>query len=139
MTRREAAGLRRLVVRLRAAIGHARGARALELFASVAADAPMAVLLADNQGRYVWANIAASELLGYLRAALLRLSVWDVTPDDVETDVDLLWRSFLRSAYQSGAYPVRKRSGRKKWVHYYAEPRLLPGYHVSVLKAVRAG
>lgn len=113
----------------------ARGQRALDLLARLAADAPTAILLADNHGHYVWANAAASELLGYSKAALLRLFVWDITPADSESDVDVLWRTFLHGSYQCGTYPIRRRSGRRRWVYYFAEPRLFPGFHVSALKA----
>ncbi|GAC1453011.1 MAG: hypothetical protein PVSMB1_01110 [Gemmatimonadaceae bacterium] len=131
-----AAELRDVIATLRGTMGKARGAQALALLDRTAADAPVAVFLADNQGRYVWANASAAELLGYSRAEVLRLSVWDVTPVEAEADLDLLWRSFLRSSYQYGTYPVRRKSGRKRWVYYFAEPRLLPGVHVSVLKAI---
>ena len=115
MTKRNIAELRHVVVHLRDAIGPARGQRALDLLARLAADAPTAILLADNHGRYVWANAAASELLGYSKAALLRLFVWDITPADSESDVDVLWRMFLHGSYQCGTYPIRRRSGRRRW------------------------
>ena len=40
--------------------------------------APAAVLVADDEGRYVAANSCACELLGYARDELLALSVTDV-------------------------------------------------------------
>jgi PAS domain S-box-containing protein len=128
--------LREVVAQLRAAIGTTRGDRALEIVARVADRIPVAVLLADNNGRYVWANAAAVEMLGYSKYALSRLYVWDVTPSDKELDVERLWRTFLRSPYQSGTYIVRRRSGRRQQVYYFAEPRLLRNVHVSVLKEV---
>jgi PAS domain S-box-containing protein len=134
--RKHIAALREVVAQLRSAVGDARRPGALELTAQIADRAPDAILLADNHGRYVWANDAAAKLLGYSRQALLKLFVWDVTPADAEVDVDALWRTFLRSPYQSGTYRIRRRSGRRKWVYYFAEPRLLPGVHVSVLEEV---
>src|SRR5258706_11774887 len=44
------------------------------------ADLPVAMLVADNRGRYVDANTAAAVLNGYSHAELLRRSVWDLTP-----------------------------------------------------------
>ena len=40
--------------------------------------APVAILVADEEMRYVAANLTACELLGYTRDELLRLRVTDV-------------------------------------------------------------
>lgn len=42
-------------------------------------DMPVALLIANNSGRYVDANDLATRLTGYSRAELLRISVWDLT------------------------------------------------------------
>jgi PAS domain S-box-containing protein len=134
MSKQTVAELRAIVAKLRDAIGEARGGAAVTRLDDAAAGEAAGLLLADARGRYVWANPASARLLGHSRAALLRLSVWDVTPPGGEADVDVLWRSFLRSPYQSGAYQLRAKSGRAKWFYYYAEPKLLPGLHISALK-----
>ena len=43
--------------------------------------APVAVFVADEQGRFVAVNQAACVLLGYDRGELLQLSVADIAPD----------------------------------------------------------
>jgi PAS domain S-box-containing protein len=43
--------------------------------------APVAVFVADEQGRFVAVNQAACVLLGYDRGELLQLSVTDIAPD----------------------------------------------------------
>ena len=39
-----------------------------------------AELVADDRGRYIDCNAAACELVGYGREEILRMSVWDLTP-----------------------------------------------------------
>jgi PAS domain S-box-containing protein len=136
MSKAMTAELRAVVANLRAAIGEAQGGAALTRLEEAGAGEAAGLLLADARGHYVWANVASTRLLGHSRAALLRLSVWDVTPPAGEADLDALWRSFLRSSHQSGAYQLRTKSGRAKWFYYYAEPHLLPGFHISALKPV---
>src|SRR5688572_29858864 len=41
---------------------------------------PAAILIANNRGRYVDANRAATVLTGYTNSELIRLAVWDLTP-----------------------------------------------------------
>jgi PAS domain-containing protein len=59
---------------------------------------PVAMLVADNRGRYVDVNDAAVCLTGYSRAELLRRSVWDLTPTGQQTRGRTLWRAFLARA-----------------------------------------
>ncbi len=49
---------------------------------AVAENAPIAVFVADSQGRYVDVNEAACEMLGYSREELLARSIPDVVPPD---------------------------------------------------------
>jgi PAS domain S-box-containing protein len=123
---------------MRAAVGDAQDAASLGKLEIAARRARAMLLVADNHGRYVWANDATARLLGYSRPSLLRMSVWDITPPASETDVEPLWRAFLRSRSQSGVYPVRCQSGRRQLMYYYAEPRLVAGLHVSAMRPVAA-
>src|SRR5437867_6716231 len=59
------------------------------------AGVPVAMLVANNRGRYVDANEAAAFLTGYRRSELLRRSVWDLTPDEHRGRGQALWRAFL--------------------------------------------
>src|SRR5438128_363806 len=97
------------------------------------AHVPVAMLVADNRGRYVDANEAAAFLTGYSRAELLRRSVWDLTPDAHRGRGQALWRAFLAREHMAGWYPLRKKSGRVVNAHYVAIANVLPGLHVSAL------
>jgi PAS domain S-box-containing protein len=47
---------------------------------------PMAIFVADENGRYVAVNTAACELLGYTRAELLELTAHDLAPGEAVAD-----------------------------------------------------
>ena len=94
---------------------------------------PYAVLLADNTGRYIGANAAATELTGYSRRELLSSSVFDITPPVDEKDVALLWRAFLRTGRQEGEIIIKRRDGSQVSGHYMATTHVIPGVHVSVM------
>ena len=96
-------------------------------------DVPVAMLVADNAGRYVDANAAAVFLTGYDRAELLRRSVWDLTPPQREGVGRALWRAFLSRHRMAGRYRIRRKSGRMVEARYVAIANVLPGLHVSAL------
>jgi PAS domain S-box-containing protein len=106
--------------------------RAHELLIRLA-DVPVAMLVANNRGRYVDANAAAVVLTGYTRAELLRSSVWDLTPPARHGAGKALWRAFLSRQRMSGRYPLRRKSGRIVEARYVAIADVLPGLHVSAL------
>jgi PAS domain S-box-containing protein len=94
----------------------------------------LAVLLADNTGRYIGANTAAAQLTGYSRTELLSLSVFDVTPAGDEKDNALLWRAFLRIGRQAGEIVLRRKDGSLVTGSYIAATHLIPGVHVSIIR-----
>lgn len=96
-------------------------------------DVPVAMLVADNRGRYVDVNAAAVLLTGYSREELLRLSVWDLTPMSLQGRGRALWTAFLAREQMSGHYALRRKSGRVVKARYFAITNVLPGLHVSAL------
>jgi len=99
-------------------------------------DVPVAMLVADNRGRYVDVNAAAVFLTGYSRGELLRRSVWDLTPAAQQARGLALWRAFLARGQMSGTYSLRRKSGRVVTARYFAATNVLPGLHVSALATV---
>lgn len=95
---------------------------------------PLAVLVADDQGRYVLANASASRLTGYSTRELRRLSVWDLTPGANRRDFEVLWRAFIQQKEQRGVYPIVMKSGGVVKAAYAARAHILPHLHVSVLR-----
>jgi PAS domain S-box-containing protein len=94
---------------------------------------PVAVLFADNSGKYIGANPAASALTGYSRRELLRFSLWDMIPAADEREAEVLWRAFLRVGRQEGDITLNRRDGSQISARYLAGTNLVPGVHVSVL------
>ncbi len=95
-----------------------------------------AVLLADDQARYVDANPAACKLLGYDREELLRLGVFDITPMPNGEVGRSAWAAFVRDGHQAGEYTLTRRDGSTAVVEYRAVANVQPGLHLSVLRDV---
>lgn len=96
----------------------------------------VAVLFADNNGKYVGANAAAAALTGFSRRELLGYSVWDLIPPADERETEVLWRAFLRIGRQEGDITLRRRDGSNIAARYLSGTNLLPGVHVSVLAKI---
>ena len=96
---------------------------------------PAAALVADTHGRYVAVNDAAAALTGYTVFELGRLSVWQLTPNANEREADVLWRAFLSRGEQYGEYPLLTKDRQVVIAEYSAATDVLPGLHVSLLRA----
>ena len=79
--------------------------------------APVAVLVADDHGRYLAVNRYACELLGYTREELLTMSVYD---SGVGDDVEAHFQDFLTAREQRGVYDVRRKDGSTLQFRYRA-------------------
>ncbi len=95
-----------------------------------------AILLADDEARYVDANPAACALLGYSREELLRMTVWDVTPAPSREKGQELWRQFIAAGSQAGEYTVHRKDETTRAAEYRAVANILPGLHLSALRDV---
>src|SRR4051812_31498793 len=77
-----------------------------EALLAQAADMPVALLIANNSGRYIDVNDHATRLTGYSRSELLRMAVWDLTPAPVAAEGRRMWREFLELGEMAGKYPL---------------------------------
>jgi PAS domain S-box-containing protein len=98
-----------------------------------AAHMPVALLIANNSGRYLDVNDHATRLTGYSRAELLRMSVWDLTPSTAAAEGRQMWREFLRVGRMAGKYPLCRKGGGQVRADFRAWANILPGVHVSAL------
>lgn len=96
-------------------------------------DLPLAVLVANDGGRYFDANEAAVRLTGYPRAELLRLSLPDLTPAGATSRSAAQWRAFLKRGRMAGEFQLRRKDGRLLRARYSAVANVLRGVHVSAL------
>jgi len=93
-----------------------------------------AMVVADDDGRYIDANESACELFGLSRAELLGRRVAEFAPDDY--DFDDAWADFETNATDSGSFPLVRPDGERRLVEYAATANVVPGEHLSVLRDV---
>ena len=93
--------------------------------------APVAVLVADETGRYIAANRYACELFGYQREELLRKRITDLIS---EPDVEAHYARFVASGYDRGTVTARRKNGTEFRFRYRAGRTTVAGlpYFVSI-------
>lgn len=106
-----------------------------EIRASVFDEISDAILIADDERRYVAVNAAACALFERTREELLALRIDDLMPSLPGVDVADMWRRFLAEGYQHGEFELPSPKGRLV-VDYRARAHILPGLHMSVLRDV---
>lgn len=104
-----------------------------ETILSKLGDARVALLIVNDRARYVEVNPAATVLTGYTRSELLRMSVWDLTPQPNKSTGMTAWEGFLRAGEQSGRYPIRRKDGTVVRAAYFATAHVLPSLHLAAL------
>jgi len=111
-----------------------RHERELDRFEAVFEESFDAMLIADDDGRYLNANEAAADLLGIPQEALLGRTITDFFAE--EFDVETAWQEFQDSGEQRGTVPVVRADGERRLVEYAATPDVVPGQHLSVLRDI---
>ena len=94
-----------------------------------------AMLLADDEGRFVEANPAACELLGVERERLLAMRISEVVPSAPGPFAGAR-TGFVAHGRESGVVELRRGDERLVTVEYNAIGEVLPGVHLSVLRDV---
>jgi PAS domain S-box-containing protein len=107
----------------------------LETRARVFDEVADAVLVADDDRRYVDVNQAACSLFQRTREEMLRLRIEDVMPSSGTASAEELWRDFLAAGSQEGEFTVM-RGEERVMIEYRALARIAPGRHVSILRDV---
>lgn len=118
--------------------GHANALVQAVLIGEAVSGGGYAVLVADEDMRYVAASGGACELLGYSRAELLGMRVPEVV---VETDAAARYSAFLRDRAQQGVITLRRKDGTEVVATYDARATRVSGlpYYVSVLTPRETG
>ncbi len=93
-----------------------------------------AMLLADDQGRYVDANPAACTLFGLPREQLLGRSAADFAARGY--DGAATYRAFQAQGHMRGRFPLQRLDGSRRVLDYSAVASVAPGVHLSVLRDV---
>ncbi|MCS3804108.1 PAS domain S-box-containing protein [Chromobacterium alkanivorans] len=80
-------------------------------YRSVLDHAADAVLVADAEGRYQYANLQARQLLGYEEPEILAMRVGDFSADSAAEDAQALFRRLLSNEQLSAEMLVRRKDG----------------------------
>jgi PAS domain S-box-containing protein len=88
---------------------------------------PVAILVADEEGRYVAANQFACDLLGYTREELLRLNVEDVARNGKRD-----YREMLERSRWQGIATVTRKDGTAVEMRFSARETRVAGMPVYV-------
>lgn len=96
----------------------------------------VAVLVADDRARYVAVNEAACALTGYTESELVGMSLPDLTAPVDAAVADRLWTAFVDHRRQRGDFALWAKDRSAVIVRYEAIANVVPGLHVSFLRAL---
>lgn len=97
-----------------------------------------AVLIADDERRYVAVNPAACHLLGLPEERILGRRIEEFSPPGTTSQVQQQWAEFMASGRQSGDFTMWRPEGEPRHVRYTATANIVPGRHLSILRDVTA-
>jgi PAS domain S-box-containing protein len=92
-----------------------------------------AILMANDEQRFVEANPAACSLLGYTRKELIRFRVGDLTPPSNLQFLPELWRQFMSVGMLSGEYSLVCKNGSLVTTEFRAVANIVSGLHMAIL------
>jgi PAS domain S-box-containing protein len=94
--------------------------------------APVAILVADDEMRYVAANATATNLLGYTREELLKLRIPDVA---VNPEAEGEFEAMIAAGELMGRTTVRCKDGTKRNLRHRSSETRIAGlaYYFAVL------
>lgn len=93
-----------------------------------------AMVLADDDGRFIDVNQSAIELFGLPKEELLGRSIESFAVEGFAFEA--AWREFQRSEKERGTFPLVRPDGTERIVEYAATAGFVPGEHLSVLRDV---
>lgn len=93
-----------------------------------------AMLIADDEGRYIDANPAACELLGLCKADVLGCRISDFA--EPHFDFAQAWCSFLEQGRVTGEFRLMRPDGTVREVEYASTANFLPHRHLAVLRDI---
>jgi len=95
-----------------------------------------AILIADDERRYVEVNPAACELFGMSREELLQHHIEDFFGGDGPAQVETMWREFRAAGRLVGEFPLRRADGTLRIVEFRAIADFVPGRHLSIIRDI---
>lgn len=95
---------------------------------------PSAVVVADDEGRYVDANPAATELFGCPRAELVGRHISEFTSE--RYDFEAGWQAFLEAGEFRGQFDIVRAQGDVRITEATSIANVTPGEHLAVFRDV---
>ncbi len=92
-----------------------------------------AMLLADDERRYVDANPPACELLGLTREEILEKRIEDLSPPELKDQVPAIYQAFIEAGSQAGPFTMIRSDGTEIPCSFSASANVVPGIHLSIL------
>ena len=107
-----------------------------EILGHAAAAALDAVVVADDERRFIALNDAAVEILGMERIDLLGRRIDEFFSSAAGEDIPAAWRSFIAEGMQIGICELSTPGPRRRF-EYRAKSNFAQGVHLSVLREVK--
>jgi PAS domain S-box-containing protein len=125
---------------LRHAIERNRALEALRqrerLFRAVFEAAKDAMLIYDDDARYVDANPAALELVGLPLEAILSRRFGDLSRPADRAHAAVVWTTLLQDGQQTGEWEVERPNGEVRFLEFRSTANILPNRHLSVIRDI---
>ncbi len=84
-------------------------------YSSYIENAPDAVFVTDENGNYIEANRAASEITGYSRKELLHMTIRDITAAGFQKEATVLFKKLSKDGVMKGLLQYKHKNGTKRW------------------------
>lgn len=97
-----------------------------------------ALIVVDDDCRYVCANEPAAKLLGAPADELVGRSVGDFTPPELLPALERIWADFERQGEMHGPYEVLRGDGSRVLIEYRALRNFGPGQHLLAAVKIAA-
>jgi PAS domain S-box-containing protein len=109
---------------------------AIDFYAALFDGLPQAILIADDNRRYVAGNAAACAMLRIEPGQLQQCRIEDFAAPELRDQIDQAWTGFLAAGTQSGEYKLVRRDGTDCVVEFSARANFVPGYHLSSFRDI---
>jgi PAS domain-containing protein len=107
-----------------------------EILGQAAAAALDAIVVADDQRRFIALNDAAVEILGMARTDVLGRCIDEFFSSAAGEDIPTAWRKFIAEGMQIGICELSTPGPRRRF-EYRAKSNFAQGVHLSVLREVK--
>lgn len=95
-----------------------------------------AILIVDDNARFWEVNSAALVLTGYSKDELLKLTIWDITPEENHAESRKVWNQFISLGSLNGEYEIVDKHGNRLITTFSAIANVVKGRHFTILKNI---